>query len=127
MKKIEIQSSKGHKTIKLVDERGVLTGGEKPFLEVFKLNLIACVNFAPYTPESSRIWANIGNKLDALKGTTLELEDDEHKMLVSMVKVGVPKAFPTMKDRYWADEIMGILENIDSEDKNNKDDRKRRK
>ena len=66
------------------------------------------INQAPYTLENSRMWTKIGNKIDEAK-EEVELEDAEYDKLKELYKAGEAKAFTTMAQRFWADELNRII------------------
>jgi hypothetical protein len=71
--------------------------------------MVRCVNAAPYSLELSRKWTNIGNKFDEATDE-ISLEDADFDILKHLITDGLSKAFPTMADRLWADELMRVID-----------------
>ena len=83
-------------------------GGSLEITKALKFMLGSVVNQAPYTLENSRLWTKIGNKIDA-SDIEIELEDAEYDKLKELYNAGVTKAFTTMAQRFWADELNRII------------------
>ena len=103
MKKIVFKTL--DKNIKTVQDG---QGNNLEITKALKFMLGNVINQAPYTLENSRLWTTIGNKIDKAD-VEVELEDAEYDKLKELYNAGAIKAFTSMSQRFWADELHRIV------------------
>lgn len=101
MKTLVFQHSSGADTAEL-------NGQQEPVHLVLKAALFKAVAHAPYTLELSRKWSRVGNLLES-GGESVDLEDADFDTLMFLFRAGVEKAFKSMAERTWPDELDRIL------------------